>query len=73
MQNFDIKTIKNIRARLETVLGITLLEYHDMNLLSGDPKSRNEEQQKILTYAIGDCITLERQMEAVGRAGVGLK
>lgn len=41
-----------IKAELEKMYAIALLEYHDMNLLSGDIKSRNEQRQKALKVLI---------------------
>ena len=43
-----------IRDRIETVLAIETLEYHDMNYLSGDVKSRNETKRDNLL----ECISL---------------
>ena len=43
-----------IRGRIELILGIELLEYHDMNFLSGSNKSRNEAKRDCLL----ECLSL---------------
>jgi len=45
-------TIKRIRDMAETLLAVETLEYHDMNWLSGDPKTRNEQKQVLIRNII---------------------
>ena len=46
------ETNKLLIAKLETLLAIELLEYHDMNHLSGDNKTRNEDKRMMLQHCI---------------------
>lgn len=45
---------KKLAEMLETLIGIELLEYHNMNLLAGDNKRRNETKRAILM----ECLLL---------------
>ncbi len=45
-------TIKRIRDMAETLLAVEALEYHDMNWLSGDLKTRNEQKQVLIRNII---------------------
>jgi len=43
---------RRIAEKLELLLGIETLEYHDMNFLSGDNKRRNETKRAMLKECI---------------------
>jgi len=43
---------RQIAEKLEVLLGIETLEYHDMKFLSGDNKRRNETKRAILAECI---------------------
>ena len=47
------KPIDYLKAELDKLYAIELLEYHDKNLLSGDNKSRSEARQEHLLYCRG--------------------
>ena len=44
------KPIDYLKAELDKLYAVELLEYHDKNLLSGDNKSRSEARQEQLLY-----------------------
>lgn len=46
------RIIKILKAELEKMYAVELLEYHDKNHLSGDNKTRSETRQEQLKYAI---------------------
>ena len=46
------KKIEYLKAELEKMYAVELLEYHDKNHLSGDNKSRSEKRQEQLKYAM---------------------
>jgi len=48
LKNNDLEKVKSIVRKL---YGITLLDYEDKNLLSGDNKTRSEKQQELLKEA----------------------
>ncbi len=45
-------TLKRIREMAETWLAVETLEYHDKNWLSGDSKTRSEQQQVLIRNII---------------------
>lgn len=46
------KKLQLLKAEIEKIYAVELLEYHDRNLLSGDPKIRSEVRQDQLKYAM---------------------
>lgn len=46
------KKLQILRAELEKMYAVELLEYHDKNHLSGDNKTRSETRQEQLQYAM---------------------
>ena len=46
------KKLEYLKAELEKMYAVELLEYHDKNHLSGDNKSRCEKKQEQLQYAM---------------------
>lgn len=46
------KKLEYLKAELETMYAVELLEYHDKNHLAGDNKSRCEKRQEQLKYAM---------------------
>lgn len=44
------KKLEYLKAELETMYAVELLEYHNKNYLAGDNKSRSESRQKDLLY-----------------------
>jgi len=54
---------KEIRDALQEMYAVTLLEYHDKNLLSGDNKSRNVYMQETLLRCIS---IIDKPTDAVG-------
>lgn len=47
-----LKKIEALKAELEKMYAIELLEYHDKNHLSGDDKTRSEAKLKQLQYSM---------------------
>lgn len=46
------KKLEYLKAELEKMFAVELLEYHDKNHLAGDNKSRSEERQRQLQYSM---------------------
>ena len=46
------KKLECLKAELEKMYAVELLEYHDKNHLSGDNKSRCEKKQEQLKYSM---------------------
>lgn len=46
------KKLEYLKAELEKMYAVELLEYHDKNHLTGDNKSRSETRQEQLQYAM---------------------
>ena len=55
--------MEEIRDALQEMYAVTLLEYHDKNLLSGDNKSRNVHMQETLLRCIS---IIDNPTDAVG-------
>ena len=47
-----LKKIETLKAELEKMYAVELLEYHDKNHLSGDNKTRSETRQEQLQYSM---------------------
>ena len=45
------KQLEKLSAKLDILYVMKLLEYHDKNYLSGDNRSRNEQEQRLLLDA----------------------
>lgn len=47
-----LKKLETLKAELEKMYAVELLEYYDKNHLSGDNKTRSETRQEQLQYSI---------------------
>ena len=47
-----LEAVRPVQDCMEELISVLLLEYHDVNWLSGNPKMRNENKQRL----VGECI-----------------